>query len=1110
MVVCPSCGRENADDARFCSACGASLTAAAALREERKVVSVLFADLVGFTDRAERMDPEDVRALLSPYYAHVREELERYGGTVEKFIGDAVMALFGAPVAHEDDPERAVRAALTIRDWIREQEGDLQLRIAVTTGEALVALGARPSEGEGMASGDVVNTAARLQAAAPTDGILVDESTYRATSQWIDYRPAEPVEAKGKAKPVPAWEALEARSRFGVDTVQEARAPLIGRERELDVLVDALARVRADRSPQLVTLVGVPGIGKSRLVYELSRVVEADPDFLFWRQGRSLPYGEGVSFWALGEMVKAHAGILETDSPEEAEGKLQRSVGELVEGSDADWVARHLGPLVGVESEQELHGDHRAEAFAAWRRFFEATADERPLVLVFEDLHWADEGLLDFVDHLVDWAGGVPILVVCTARPELLSRRAGWSGGKPNAVTLSLAPLDDEQTARLLAALLERSVLPAETQAALLQRAGGNPLYAEEFVRMVADRGLVDGDGELPLPESVQGIVAARLDGLPEDEKALLQDGAVVGKVFWLGAAAVIGGVKREVAEKCLHRLERKEFVRRERRGSVAGENEYAFRHLLVRDVAYSQIPRARRAEKHRLAAEWIEGLGRPEDNAEMLAHHYSNALELARAAGADTGALSDSARVALREAGDRAYTLGAYTAARGFYEQALQLWPSEDPDRPGLLFSYGHVMVLVEPTNARDVMREARDALLAAGDRGRAAEAEVNLGEVYWLQGQRDGTFAHLRAAEKLVTEEPNSFSKAYVVANLSRFLALAGNNEEAIRLGRQALEMAEELDLPVIRAHALNNMGMARTAQGDLDGLADLERSVEVAMSVNSAESVRAYGNLASELDNVGQLDRAFEVLGEARRLAERFGLSDWHRWLTAEEAWEPYYRGRWEEAARQLEELIAGFTANPYWMESPCRWLRGRMRLAFGDRRGAREDAERALELARLAKDPQILWPALAFAARASFEGDPKRADALVSELLSDWKAQGWPSSSESDWLPDVASVLALVRREDEFLDGAEQTTSSSPWRKAAIAHAKGDFVAAAKIYASVGALPEEAYARLCAASSFVQLGRRAEADAELEPALAFWRSVGAKAYIREGEALLAVSA
>jgi class 3 adenylate cyclase/tetratricopeptide (TPR) repeat protein len=1079
-------------------------------REERKVVSVLFADLVGFTSRAERMDPEDVRALLSPYYAHLRSDLERFGGTVEKFIGDAVMALFGAPIAHEDDPERAVRAALTIRDWIREQEGELHLRVAVTTGEALVSLGARPNEGEGMASGDVVNTAARLQAAAPTDGILVDETTQRATSNVIDYQPAEPVEAKGKSEPVLAWEALQARSRYGVDAVQAPRAPLIGRERELDVLVGALGRVRAERSPQIVTLVGVPGIGKSRLVYELFQAVENDPEIIYWRQGRSLPYGEGVSFWALGEMIKAHAGLLETDSPDEADSKLRRSVGNLLEDADAEWVARHLGPLVGIESEQELHTDRRAEAFTAWRRFFEGMAEDRPLVLIFEDLHWGDDGLLDFIDHLVDWAGGVPILVVCTARPELLARRAGWGGGKPNATTLSLSPLDDEQTARLLAALLERSVLPAETQSALLQRAGGNPLYAEEFVRMVADRGLVTGQDELPLPESVQGIVAARLDALPDDEKALLQDGAVVGKVFWLGAAAGIGGLERAAAEERLHRLERKEFVRRERRSSVAAENEYAFRHLLVRDVAYSQIPRARRAEKHRLAAEWIEGLGRPDDHAEMLAYHYSSALEFARAAGADTAALSERARLALREAGDRAYALAAYPAARSFYERAVELWPHDDPGRPQLLFSYARAVEWGVATGARDVFTEARDALLAAGDLGRAAEAEIMLAGTFWLQGQRDAAFERLKAAEALVNKEPSSYSKAYVVANVSRYLMLAGEDEEAIRFGREALEMAEELGLDEIRAHALNNIGIARLVSGDANGLGDLEQSLEVALSINSAESVRAYGNLASELDNQGELGRAFAMLAEARRLAERFGLDDWIWWLSAESAWEPYYAGRWDDAGRQLDELIADFAKNPFWMETPCRWLRGRMRLARGDAKGAQEDAERALELARVAKDPQLLWPALAFAARVFSTADSERAGDLVAEFLSEWEAQGWPRASESDWLTDLVVVLPLLNREGEFLQGAAHMTMSTPWLKAALAYVSGDFRRAADVYAAMGAEPEAAYARLRAAAALVRDGKRAEADAELQSALAFWRSVGATAYVREGEALLAASA
>jgi class 3 adenylate cyclase/tetratricopeptide (TPR) repeat protein len=1109
MPVCPRCGRENAEDARFCSSCGSSL-APETRREERKVVSVLFADLVGFTSRAEQLDPEDVRALLAPYHARLREELERYGGTVEKFIGDAIMALFGAPVVHEDDPERAVRAALTIRDWARDAEGELQLRIAVATGEALIALGARPSEGEGMASGDVVNTAARLQSAAPVNGILVDETTYRATKHAVDYREAESVEAKGKAQPVPAWEAVEARARFGVDTAQRTRAPLVGRDRELETLVGALGRVREDRSPQLLTLVGVPGIGKTRLVYELFQAVEADPELISWRQGRSLPYGEGVSFWALSEMVKAQAGILETDSPGETEEKLREAIATAVEDAkDAAWVELHLRPLVGLAGDTEAFGQQRAESFAAWRRFFEALAEERPLVLVFEDLHWADEGLLEFIDHLIDWAVDVPILVVCTARPELLTLCPDWGGGKPNAATVSLSPLSDDQTARLLAALLERSVLPAETQTALLQRAGGNPLYAEEFVRMVADRGISGGDGELPLPESVQGIVAARLDALPDEEKALLQDVAVIGKVFWLGAAAEIGGLERFSAQELLHRLERKEFVRRERRSSVADETEYAFGHLLVLDVAYGQIPRARRAEKHRLAAEWIEALGRPEDHAEMLAHHYLTCLELARATGAETADVIERARPALRESGDRAARLGAYPAAKRFYSAALDLSPPDDPDRPTLLLKQGRILMHTEVGgHVAEVLSEAHDSLLGAGDVAAAAEAEVLLGERFRREGVRDRAFEHFSQAEALVRDLPLSASKANVIGGVSRFLTLAGEGERAIRLAQEAIEMATELGLDELRAHALTNIGTARVSNGDLGGLDDLEQSIGISLEINSWESVRAYSNLASQLGSLGELERSFSMHAEARALAKRFGLGEMSRKIEAERVWELYVRGRWAEGLALADDLIAGFEEKPYFMEGPCREVRGCMRLAFGDLDGAQAEAIRSIDLAHVGKDPQLVQPARAFGARALCPTDPRRADELVGELFAEWRSTGW--SIPGEWLVDLAAALVVVDRLDELLEAAERVSIRTPWLEAAIAFGAGEPRRAAEIYDALGHGPGAAYARLRAADALVGEGRRTEADAELQRALAFWRSVGATAYIREGEALLAASA
>jgi class 3 adenylate cyclase len=666
-IVCPSCGQENPEGFRLCGMCGAPLTAPREAREERKVVTVLFCDLVGSTARAESLDPEDVRALLSRYHARVRAELERYGGTVEKFIGDAVMALFGAPVAHEDDPERAVRAALAIRDFARAE--GTELRIGITSGEALVALGARPSEGEGMASGDVVNTAARLQTAAPVNGILVDAVTYRATRNVITYGEVPAVQAKGKAAPVPTWEAVEATSRFGVDTAHHARARLVGRERELSVLRDALDRARHERIPQLVTLVGVPGMGKSRLVYELSRLADADPELITWRQGRCLAYGDGVAFWALGEVVKAQAGILEEDTESEAAAKLRAAVDEALAGeSDARWVESHLRPLVGLEAEAGLGGDRRGEAFAAWRRFLESLAEHHTLVLVLEDLHWADDGLLDFVDELIDWLSGVRLLVVCSTRPELLERRPGWGGGKLNASTIGLSPLTNDQTAALISNVLERSLLPAETQQALLERAEGNPLYAEQFAQLYVERGSAD---DLPLPETLQGIVAARLDGLAPEAKSLLQDAAVIGKVFWIGA---LRRDEREATE-LLHGLERRGFLTRQRRSSVGSEGEWAFAHMLLRDVAYGQIPRGSRAQKHRETAEWIESLGRPDDHAELLAYHWSSALEFTKAAGQDAGNLVTPTRLALRAAGDRAYAVNAYPAAAGYYTEALALW---------------------------------------------------------------------------------------------------------------------------------------------------------------------------------------------------------------------------------------------------------------------------------------------------------------------------------------------------------------------------------------------------------------------------------------------------
>ena len=1065
-------------------------------------MTVLFCDLVGSTARAERLDPEDVRALLSRYHERVRTELERWGGTVEKFIGDAVMALFGAPVAREDDPERALRAALAVREWAGE-ESDVQVRIGITTGETLVALGTRPELGEGMAAGDVVNTAARLQAAAPVDGILVDETTLRATERVIEYVPAEPVEAKGKEHPVAVWEALQARSRFGVDVRQIGATPLVGRERERTVLAEALARVKEERSPQLVTLVGVPGIGKSRLVWELFRHIEGGTEIVTWRQGRSLPYGEGVAFWALGEIVKAQAGILETDPEAEAGAKLERAVRTLVaDDRDAAWVERHLRPLVGLESGAGTGGD-RGEAFAGWRRFLESLAEQRPLVLVFEDLHFADDGLLDFVDHLADWATGVPLLVVGTARPELLARRPSWGGGKPNALTLSLSPLSDGETAQLVHTLLERSVLDAELQRTLLERAGGNPLYAEEFARLVTT-----GREPAELPETVQGIVAARLDLLPLDEKRLLHDASVVGKVFWQGALASMDGADRRTLEERLHALERKEFLRREPRPSVAGETEYAFRHILVRDVAYGQIPRAERAEKHVRAAEWIESLGRPEDQAELLAHHYLSALELAAATGGQTAQYEERARIALRDAGDRAVAVHAPASAIRFYEAAIELSTEGDSDPPELLLSFGRALATLLDERADPVLGRAREALIAARAASRAAEACALLAEYWWNSGQRERVSRHLEQALQLVAAEGPSASKAWVLSQVSRYEMLAGEHGNAVRVGREALAMAETLGLDEVRAHVLNNIGTARCADGDFGGIEDLERSIEIADAIDSPEVARAYNNLATVVSYLGHIQRNVELRSAAVQAGERLGAWGTARFAaTAQTMWE-YALGNWDifdaESRSMLEEseLLGGRYQDAYVLST-----RALVAIARAEDADARASSQRALELARGARDPQIVLPVLAEVAFVEFElGRLETARQHGEEFVSGPRYVSGGQRADATF----ALVARDLQLERELRASLDATRIEDRWAPPVRAVLDGDYLSAAEMFGEMGLRTLEAHVRLRAGEQLLAAGRHSEAGEQLERSLAFWRSVGATRYVRTGESLLGRSA
>src|SRR5919204_1582409 len=1086
VLTCPSCGRENPDGARFCNACASPLQPDELPRgEERKTVTVVFVDLVGFTAQADRLDPEDVRGLLSPYHAYVRGELERRGGTVEKFIGDAVMGVFGAPAAHEDDPERAVRAALAIRDWSAEQ-ADLNVRVAVNTGEALVNIGAQPAEGEAMVAGDVVNTAARMQTAAPIDGILVGETTYRATRDAISYREAPPVLAKGKAESIAVGGALEPLARYGVDVAERARTPLIGRERELELLHSMLGRVRDERAAQLVTIVGVPGIGKSRLVRELFRLVDEEAELTTWRQGRCLPYGESVTFWALGEILKAEAGILESDQLDEVERKLRGAIAKYIaDETDARWLEGELRSLVGAVGD----GAQRdaSASTAAWRRFLDAMAEQRPTVLVFEDLHWGDDGLLDFVDDLVDWLRDVPLLVLGTARPELLERRQGWGGGKANATTISLQPLAEQDTARLIGQLFEQPLQLADEQQLLLERAGGNPLFAEQFVRMVSERGETGA-----LPESVQGVIAARLDALPRQEKELLQEAAVHGKVFWAGGIASALRVETERVEHLLRALERKDFVRRERRSAVAGDTQYSFHHVLLRDVAYGQIPRRARSEKHRHAAEWIEGLGRAEDHAELLAYHYKQTLALARAASAEVDpAVVAKARDALRAAGQRALALSAYAVAEAFFADALELTAETDQLRPALLLARARALFPLGGPGL-ELLRESLEGFRAQGDAEGAAQAATIAARYSWFAGDRAATDRYILMALEEVADRPRSPARAEALSNRSGFQMLDGKYEESMRVGAEALPLVDALGMEDQRARVHIVVGTARVGLGDVGGIEEIKKGLPVARGVPNYDMVaNAYANLTSEFHILAKLEDARRAWEEFADWSERYGLDRFLRTARFESAGWAYLDGRWDDAVAIADESIAAAEAgNRHFTDAIMLSLRAWIRLARGDTAGADRDSAHAAEVAR-ASDAQA--QAAAFATRpavAASVGRREEAEAVATELLALGPVLVSACCSAFPTFASTAWVCRDLGRETEFVQGVlEPNPINTPWVDAASAVIDGDFILAADISDGMGHRAGAAYARLRAADALAAAGRAARAPAPRPPARPF---------------------
>ena len=666
MAVCASCGQDNPDIARFCLACGLPLAdARGSAREERRLVSVIFVDMVGFTARAERLDPEEVQDLLRPYHDAVRREIVSFGGVVEKFIGDAIVGVFGAPVAYGDDTERAVRSALAVRDTIAAMDEadprlDLKVRIAVNTGEALVIVDARPALGEAMVTGDVVNTAARLQSAAPVGAVLAGEETYRSTKEVILYAPAEPVEAKGKQEPVPAWVALRETTTPGERPVG---GPLIGRDPELDVLLGTWERVAAERTPHLVTVIGPAGVGKTRLATEFSAKVRERGGRPV--RGRVLPYRESTAYSALAFQLKQLCGIFETDAVEAARDKLNGLVAKLLPPTEGEEVSSHLAILLGLDPEGTIAD--RESLFFSIRAFIEAVAADQSTMLVFEDLHWADEALLELVSLLAARLRDLPVLILVLARPELFDLRPDWGGGLLAHTAIPLRPLDAAAATQLAAdRLSDGAAENLERAADLAAVADGNPLFIEQLAATLVE----SGDPSAPMPTTIREIIAARLDALPPSERTVLLNAAVAGRVFWRRTLERMTP-DTEMLAPALAELEQRDLIARQTTSAFEGHQQYMFRHVLVRDVAYELLPRTVRRERHREAALFFEEVGGESGEVgAALARHWRDAGDSAKAI---------QYLVAAAENAEHGW---AKERAAALYREALELVPQTDGDR--------------------------------------------------------------------------------------------------------------------------------------------------------------------------------------------------------------------------------------------------------------------------------------------------------------------------------------------------------------------------------------------------------------------------------------------
>ncbi|WDZ88202.1 adenylate/guanylate cyclase domain-containing protein [Micromonospora cathayae] len=1107
--TCAHCDRQLAADAAFCTGCGrargpGTVTAPTPppRQEDRRRVSVLFVDLIDFTPYVERADPELVRGLQTGFFSAARRVIGQYGGVVEKYIGDAVMALFGAPVATETDALRCVRAGLELQRVLTrfapDGTDDLRFRVGVATGEALVDVAAAHHGGQAIVAGDVVNTASRMQSVAPPGGVLVCGTTYALTRGAIRYEPQPAVTLKGRSAPSEVWLAVGTTRQRPPDREPDT-TPLIDREHELGLLVTALDRATRDRTPQLVTVFGRAGIGKSRLVRELyrhTRTSAATDAALTWRTGRCPPFGENVTFAALADIVKGEAGILDTDPATAAAPRLQAAVADLVGPGEADRLVDALRPLVGLPG-PTLPAE---ETQSAWRRFLLALAVRRPTVLVFEDLHWADEKMLRLIELLGASARDVPLLVLCTARPELINRDPTWAGTIAGSLTVTLPPLRPSGITSLYAHLFGQSAFSPDLLNPLVEVADGNPLYAHEYVRMLIEQGFLrqsgrgwslQKQGALPIPDNVHAVIANRVDLLDPADRAVLLAAAVVGTQFWPGAVAAALGQPVEAVERALRRLGQRDFVVEQPGSTMAGQAEYQFRHVLVRDVCYQRLPRTERVARHERTADWIDALsrGRDTDLAEVLANHRWAAHEIARTLNLDTRRYAPAARTALHRAARRAYALHALDAAAHHAGRALGLAGDADPaDRLRLELLDAEIRFFRDGTVFLDAggtatLTTLADRLHTHGDVGRAARAWTLLGRAAWMQADRDTALGRLARAVQLFEGLPDSEQKADAYAELGRLHMLANESAEAVAAAGTAAGIAERLGLAEARVGAQITVATARYQAGDRTGVDELHAAFEVARAGRMLALPRAMQNLAYVVCEEGDWVRSHELQIQSAKLSGSPGLTtgysgeamrayfegDFGALLAAADAFVDTPTGRWDIQVRGLraclrilrDEPVPGDRSGRSPGPPPVLTAVG-----AGGRAESRstDDVSDALDTARRSGFRRLHWTTLGISALCrALQGRTGEAGELLAELDESWSAV--PALVSGEWIAAAAYAAVLTSRDAAvrvrgILDRAPHRT---PWTEAAVqtvtaalAATDGDHGRAGQLYGAAAEL------------------------------------------------------